>query len=97
MMNCRNVWLVMQVLVSLCNKATSEQVSGECVCGISGGPSPCRRSGRVAGGVEVTKGELPWMVLLVIRRPGKSTKRCGGTLVNDRYLVLNNMNNQLLF
>ena len=72
--------LIMTVLETAC------QSGGGCECGVrqSGGQQACGRGKRVAGGDEADVGQFPWMALLVIRNTGSGTKRCGGTLINDR-------------
>ena len=43
---------------------------------------------KIIGGKEAEVNEFPWAVLLLIR-DGDRSRRCGGTLINDR---LNSMN-----
>ena len=83
------IWLKILLVLTVILLETTSQF-GECECGVrkSGGAAPCSRSGRVAGGDEANVGEFPWMALLVIRTTGKNTKRCGGTLINSRFLSL---------
>ena len=85
---CGMIWLKILLLLTVTLLETTSQFGEECECGVrkSGGVSPCSRSGRVAGGDEADVGEFPWMALLVIRSTGKNTKRCGGTLINSRFL-----------
>ena len=81
------MWLKTELVLTLTILETSSQRDEDCVCGVgqSGAVPACGRSGRVAGGDQAELGEFPWMALLVIRRPGKDVKRCGGTLINDRW------------
>jgi len=41
----------------------------------------------ISGGEEAERNEFPWAALLRIRRKGQSMKRCGGTLINDRFVL----------
>ena len=82
------IWLKILLVLTVTLLETTSQLWEQCECGVrkSGGAAPCSRSGRVAGGDEANVGEFPWMALLVIRSTGKNTKRCGGTLINSRFL-----------
>ena len=52
-----------------------------CSCGKS--PSHLTCPEKIAGGSEACKNEFPWAALLTINRKG----RCGGSLLNDRYIL----------
>ncbi|XP_053694614.1 CLIP domain-containing serine protease B15-like [Sabethes cyaneus] len=41
----------------------------------------------IVGGQETEPDEYPWTVLLVYEKAGRTQYRCGGTLINDRYVV----------
>ena len=41
---------------------------------------------RVVGGDEVGVNEFPWAALLAIETSGGEVERCGGSLINDRFL-----------
>ena len=41
---------------------------------------------RVVDGDEVEVNEFPWAALLAIQTSGGDVERCGGSLINDRYV-----------
>ena len=45
-------------------------------------------STRVVGGMEAEVNEFPWAALLSIKARDTKPRRCGGSLINDRYVVL---------
>ncbi|XP_037080009.1 CUB and peptidase domain-containing protein 2-like isoform X1 [Pollicipes pollicipes] len=59
--------------------ATTQAPSGSCSCGVA------NRASRVVGGVETEVNEYPWQAGLV--SPGGTRTWCGGSLINDRYVV----------
>jgi len=65
-------------------------VDGSCLCGVSqsSGLSVCDDNiqNRIAGGKEAEVNEFPWAVLLEIKA-GSTPLRCGGTLINDRWVL----------
>ncbi|RWS19390.1 trypsin-1-like protein, partial [Leptotrombidium deliense] len=46
-----------------------------------------RVSSRIFGGQRVPDGKYPWMALLNLILPNGETARCGGSLINDRYIL----------
>lgn len=63
-------------------------VRGECECAPAGRLCGVTRARRVAGGVRARVQDLPWTALLVYRESETGRrKRCGGTLINDRYVL----------
>ena len=78
---CRMKQIFVRILVVLTITVLgTNSKSGDCECGVRGdGRQRCRRSGRVAGGDEAAVGQFPWMALLVIRKTGEKTRRCGGS------------------
>lgn len=57
-------------------------VSGSC-----GQPAIIPRSSRIVGGEEATPGSWPWQVLLTSSSTGTSSQFCGGSLLNDRWVL----------
>lgn len=41
----------------------------------------------MVGGSMAELDEYPWMALLIYRKTGKLEPACGGSLINDRYVV----------
>ena len=58
------------------------------LCGVAGvaGVAGVSRSRRVVGGTRARAHHLPWTALIVYREEERM-KRCGGTLINDRYVL----------
>jgi hypothetical protein len=52
---------------------------GDCACGLA------NRGSRIVGGVETEINEYPWLVGMVFG--GSNTPSCGGTLINDRWVL----------
>ncbi|XP_076392709.1 uncharacterized protein LOC100882895 [Megachile rotundata] len=52
-------------------------------------PSDCGKdlSSRIIGGERTDIDEFPWMTLLIYRKPNGHTAACGGTLINQRYVL----------
>ena len=71
------VWIFASVL-SLTASLFSTP-SPECLCG----ERKSKLNLKIAGGEEAEVSEFPWAALLVIRSGGRS-RRCGGSLINDR-------------
>eukprot|EP00092_Neocalanus_flemingeri_P025853 GFUD01028020.1.p1 GENE.GFUD01028020.1~~GFUD01028020.1.p1 ORF type:complete len:225 (-),score=52.93 GFUD01028020.1:364-1038(-) len=64
----------------------------DCLCGVSQSPRLDRCQSnlevRITGGEEAEINEFPWAALLEIKVRGSNRPlRCGGTLVNDRYVL----------
>ena len=55
------------------------------LCGVAG-VAGVSRSRRVVGGTRARAHHLPWTALIVYREEERM-KRCGGTLINDRYVL----------
>lgn len=66
------------------NKAYSRWEESTCTCGKLGRKEGVQ-SGRVVGGTNAMKFDYPWQAALVF--PESRMAFCGGTLVNDRYIV----------
>merc|ERR1711955_67637 len=58
---------------------TNPPVTGRCVCGVA------NRATRIVGGQTTEVNEYPWQVALVGR--GSSSVFCGGSLINDRWVL----------
>ena len=55
----------------------------ETQCGV-----PVIRSSRIVGGSESEAGEWPWQALFVVINPiGSQLEACGGTLINEQWIV----------
>ena len=77
-------WLAAWVLVFLFSVTSSINVSSDCVCGERGSTS--KLDLKIAGGKDAGVNEFPWAALLLIADGGKP-RRCGGSLINDRYCL----------
>lgn len=75
---------VLVVLVSLITftNANPPNVSDRCRCGIEN-----HASGRVTGLENVPAGKYPWTVYLNIQRDDGRRSGCGGSIINDKYIV----------
>ena len=63
-------------------------VAAQCLCAPAGRLCGVSRGRRVAGGGRARVRDLPWTALIVGRDAGTGrTKRCGGTLINDRHVL----------
>ena len=65
-------------------KPTSQPNSKKCQCGKKPPGEFSLLDTKITGGEEADENEFPWAVLLRISKNGRSAKRCGGTLINDR-------------
>ena len=68
--------------------AGAGSVAGQCVCARAGRLCGVSRGRRVVGGGRARVQDLPWTALIVCKEAetGK-VRRCGGTLINDRYVL----------
>ena len=64
-------------------------VFGQChYCAPAGRLCGVSRGRRVVGGGRARAQDLPWTALIVYKEPEAGrVKRCGGTLINDRYVL----------
>ena len=60
---------------------------GQCQCAPAGGLCGVSRERRVVGGARARLQDLPWTALVVYKTGTGRTRRCGGTLINDRYVL----------
>ena len=64
------------------------QARSECLCAPAGRLCGVSRARRVVGGGRARAGDFPWTALIVYQEDGEEgNKRCGGTLINDRYVL----------
>merc|ERR1711936_684566 len=77
--------LLLQVMWAVLGHVGGQLVSDKCNCGVRGEQDIF--AVRISGGEEASVHEFPWAALLEIRKKGSPMQRCGGTLINDKFVL----------
>lgn len=77
---------MIKLLVLIYLRVFSILCQSQCICESSSRICGNRRFKRIAGGEAAKIGDLPWMAYIITRENGRE-ERCGGTLINDRFVL----------